>query len=130
MSVNLFGVARVTKAFLPLIRRSQGRIVNMSSVLGCSADHFAGPYSISKFGVEAFSDILRLEMRQFNVRVCIIEPGNFISATSIIAGPNSLKNLGRQSWEKLEPSLKEDYGEERYQKMMDLEKILREFSVS
>lgn len=130
MSVNLFGVARVTKAFLPLIRKSQGRVVNMSSVLGCSADHYAGPYSISKFGVEAFSDILRLEMRQFNVRVCIIEPGNFISATSIIAGPNSLQTLGRQSWEKLDPSLKKDYGEERFEKMIGLVQVLRDFSVS
>lgn len=102
----------------------------MSSVLGRSTDHFAGAYSVSKFGIEALSDILRIEMKTFNVRVCIIEPGNFISATNITAGRNSLQSLGRQSWEKLDPALKKDYGEERFEKMIAIGKILADFSVS
>ena len=58
VDVNLFGMIRVTKAFLPLVRRSRGRIINMSSVMG---RHVFGsmPYSIAKYGVEAFSDKLR-----------------------------------------------------------------------
>ena len=58
LSVNLYGVINVTKAFLPLIRRETGRVINMSSVAGRFAS-VSAPYSISKFGVEAFSDTLR-----------------------------------------------------------------------
>lgn len=58
VDVNLYGMIRVTKAFLPLLRKSRGRIVNASSMVGRSAFSFL-PYSVSKYGVEAFSDRLR-----------------------------------------------------------------------
>ena len=58
VDVNLFGMIRVTKAFLPLVRQSRGRIVNMSSVMGRHA-FGSMPYTIAKYGVEAFSDKLR-----------------------------------------------------------------------
>lgn len=57
--VNLFGLIDVTMTFLPLVERSKGRIVNMSSTAGRLAAPSITPYSVSKFGVEAFSDALR-----------------------------------------------------------------------
>ncbi|KAH0505550.1 17-beta-hydroxysteroid dehydrogenase type 6 [Microtus ochrogaster] len=57
--VNLVGLAQVTLSMLFLVKKAQGRIVNVSSVLGRVA-FFGGFYSCSKYGVEAFSDILRV----------------------------------------------------------------------
>ncbi|RUS70821.1 hypothetical protein EGW08_021413 [Elysia chlorotica] len=72
--VNLFGPVEVTRVFLPLLRMSKGRVVSIGSVMGrCAA--CPGPYGASKFGMEAFSDILRREMAPFGVKVCLLEPG-------------------------------------------------------
>ena len=58
LDVNLLGVIDVTLSVLPLVQKARGRVVNMSSTLGRVA-LFGGGYSISKYGVEAFSDSLR-----------------------------------------------------------------------
>jgi len=79
MDVNVFGPYRVTKAFAPLIMQSKGRISNISSIAGIAAGRLFGPYSMSKFAVEAFSESLRSEMKKFDVQVSVIEPGNFKS---------------------------------------------------
>jgi len=57
--VNLFGLIDVTLTFLPLVRKSRGRIVNTTSLIGRLALSTFAAYSVSKFGVEAFSDTLR-----------------------------------------------------------------------
>ena len=58
LEVNLYGVVFVSKAFLPLIRRERGRIVNMASAAGRLAA-MSPDYCVSKYGVEAFSDAMR-----------------------------------------------------------------------
>jgi len=73
--VNVFGQLAVMQAFLPLLRRGTGRIVNISSVSGRIALPFIGPYAASKFALEAFSDSIRLELSQWGITVSIIEPG-------------------------------------------------------
>lgn len=73
--VNLFGQIAVTQAFLPLLRRANGRIVNMSSINGRVAPPFLGPYAMSKFALEAFSDALRRELEPWGIEVAVIEPG-------------------------------------------------------
>ncbi len=73
---NFFGVVRVTQRVLPAMReRRRGRIIMMSSVAGKFAFPTFGPYSSSKYALEAISDALRLEVRQFGIRVSLIEPG-------------------------------------------------------
>jgi len=59
LNINLLGTINVTQTFLPLIRKECGRIVNMASTLGRIALANHAPYSISKHGIEAFSDALR-----------------------------------------------------------------------
>jgi NAD(P)-dependent dehydrogenase (short-subunit alcohol dehydrogenase family) len=76
LAVNVVGVIAVTQAFLPALRRSGGRILNMSSVSGRIAMPFAGPYAASKFALEALSDSLRRELLGSGVRVILIEPGS------------------------------------------------------
>ena len=80
MDVNLFGPFRVTKAFAPLIIESRGRITTTGSISGILSGELAGPYSMSKHGVEAFTDSLAREMQKFDVQVSVIEPGNYKSA--------------------------------------------------
>ncbi|KAK7004586.1 retinol dehydrogenase 7 [Biomphalaria glabrata] len=74
--VNLFGLIEMTRIFLPLLRRSKGRVVNTSSLLARLAI-FAPVYTLSKCGVEVYSDFVRREMYSKGVQVSIIEPGAF-----------------------------------------------------
>ena len=73
--VNVLGAVAVTKAMLPALRHAHGRVVNVSSVSGLVAGALFGPYSASKFALEAFTDTLRREMAPFGVRVAAVEPG-------------------------------------------------------
>jgi NAD(P)-dependent dehydrogenase (short-subunit alcohol dehydrogenase family) len=75
LEVNLIGQVAVTQAMLPALRRARGRIVNVSSIGGRMALPLVGPYAASKFGLEAVSDSLRREVRQFGVNVIVVEPG-------------------------------------------------------
>ncbi len=73
--VNVIGLLAVTQAFLPLLRQSRGRIVNIGSVLGRLAIPFMGAYSASKFALEGLTDALRIELRPWGIPVSLIEPG-------------------------------------------------------
>lgn len=73
--VNVIGQIAVTQAFLPLLRKARGRIVNLSSVSGGLATPYLGPYCASKFAVEAITDALRLELRAWGIHVAAVEPG-------------------------------------------------------
>ncbi len=73
LEVNLFGPVAVIQAFMPLIRRGGGRIVNVGSIGGMLVLPLNGAYSASKFGMRAISDALRLELRQWNIHVSLIE---------------------------------------------------------
>lgn len=73
--VNVIGQVAVTQAFLPLLRQGCGRIVNMGSIAGRAAMPVMGPYSASKFALEALTDALRLEVQQWGIHVSIVEPG-------------------------------------------------------
>jgi NAD(P)-dependent dehydrogenase (short-subunit alcohol dehydrogenase family) len=75
LEVNLIGQVAVTQAFLPALRASRGRIVNVSSIGGLLALPFASAYNASKFALEAVSDSLRRELRPHGVDVIVIEPG-------------------------------------------------------
>jgi NAD(P)-dependent dehydrogenase (short-subunit alcohol dehydrogenase family) len=75
LEVNSIAALAVAQAFLPLLRRSRGRIVNMSSIGGRVAQPFVGPYITSKFAIEAINDVLRLELMEWGIDVIAIEPG-------------------------------------------------------
>lgn len=75
LEVNVVGQVAVTQVFLPLLRHAQGRIINMGSIAGLSTMPLMGPYSASKFALEAITDALRLEVQQWGIHVTIVEPG-------------------------------------------------------
>jgi NAD(P)-dependent dehydrogenase (short-subunit alcohol dehydrogenase family) len=80
LDVNLFGPVAMIQAFLPLIRRGGGRIVNVGSIGGMVVLPLNGAYSASKFGLRAISDALRLELRQWNIHVSLIEVAPVVTA--------------------------------------------------
>ena len=77
--VNVFGVFRVTQAFVPMIIESKGRIVNVSSISGISSAPTAGMYSGSKHALEAMTDSLAMELRDLGVHVSAVNPGSIAS---------------------------------------------------
>ncbi|XP_016131597.1 D-beta-hydroxybutyrate dehydrogenase, mitochondrial [Sinocyclocheilus grahami] len=117
--VNLWGTIRVTKAFLPLIRRAKGRVVNIASMYGRMGNALRSPYCVSKYGVEAFSDCLRYEMKVWNVKVSVIEPGNFIVATGILTR-DIVTTTAEKLWKEAPPGVQEDYGKAHFEQYMAL----------
>lgn len=72
---NVFGMVRTIRAVLPYMRaRRSGRIINLSSVLGFLPAPYMGAYSASKHAVEGLSESLDHEVRQFGVRVTLVQP--------------------------------------------------------
>ncbi len=99
--VNIFGQIAVTQAFLPLLRRARGRIVNMGSISGRVAAPFIGPYAASKFALEAFTDSLRVELLPWDIKVSIIEPGDVatpIWEKSLEAAEEIAKNYAQETF--------------------------------
>ncbi len=102
LDVNVVGQLRVLQAFLPALRRRQGRVVLMGSIGGRSALPFLGAYAMSKFALEAMADSLRVELAPFGMHVAIIEPGTI--ATAIWTKPQPLDG-------RMPPEAGEYYGE-------------------
>lgn len=89
---NFFAVVRVTQRVLPQMRaRRLGRVINMSSVSGIVAAPLFGPYSSSKFALEAISDAWRVELVLYSIPVVLIEPGFIPSGMGQAAGQLSSK---------------------------------------
>jgi NAD(P)-dependent dehydrogenase (short-subunit alcohol dehydrogenase family) len=75
---NVFGVLRVTRAVLPMMRaQKSGTIVTVSSISAFNAQPFNGAYSASKHAIEAFCEAMSQELKPFNVRIRLVAPGYF-----------------------------------------------------
>ncbi|KAM3935245.1 retinol dehydrogenase 7-like [Leptodactylus fuscus] len=112
LKVNLIGVIDVTLNMLPMIRKAQGRVVNVSSVAG-RITICGGGYCISKHGVESFSDSLRREMLPFGVKVSIIEPGFFKTE---LTNPEIQMQTVKLTWEKTSEEVRKSYGAQYFSK--------------
>lgn len=88
LEVNVIGQIAVTQAFLPMLRKTQGRIINISSESGKISFPFLGAYCASKFALEALTDALRIELQAWGIQVVLIEPG-------VIATPIWEKSLAK-----------------------------------
>jgi NAD(P)-dependent dehydrogenase (short-subunit alcohol dehydrogenase family) len=93
METNYFGVLRCIKSVLPQMRKNRnGCIINVASIAGKISNTPLGAYSASKFALEAVSEALAHEVKSFNVRVAIVEPGiiNTDMASNISISDTSL----------------------------------------
>src|SRR5664279_211637 len=78
MDTNFLGTVNLTREVLPIMRKQGGgKIINFSSIGGLMGLPFQGYYSTSKFAIEGFSEALRMEVKQFNIKVVLINPGDF-----------------------------------------------------
>lgn len=76
LSINLWGVIRLTKAFLPyLLERNEGHIANVSSVFGLAGVIHQSAYCTAKFGIRGFTECLRMELMDTGVKTTVIHPG-------------------------------------------------------
>lgn len=77
---NVFGWLELTNLVIPVMRKQgYGRIIQNSSVLGFVAMPFRGAYNASKYAIEGLSDTLRLELKNTNIYISLIEPGPITS---------------------------------------------------
>jgi len=107
LDVNLIGHIVTTKALLPLLKKGKGRIVNLASAAGVASVPFMGAYCVSKFGMEAFTDSLRREMRKWGVSVHVLEP-SFTNTPILVTSRSATK----AAWDTVSDQLKEEYGPE------------------
>jgi NADP-dependent 3-hydroxy acid dehydrogenase YdfG len=77
MDTNFYGTFNTIRAVLPTMRQQKsGTIINISSIGGIMGLPFQGFYSASKFAVEGLSEVLRMELKQFNIKVVVVNPGD------------------------------------------------------
>ena len=108
LEANLFGPLAVIQAFMPLIRRGNGRIVNVGSVGGMVVLPITGGYSVSKFGLHAMSDALRLELRQWGIHVSLVQVApveSAIYAKTYAALDDLRTKLGDEGYRLYEPQI-------------------------
>ncbi|XP_011151671.1 D-beta-hydroxybutyrate dehydrogenase, mitochondrial isoform X2 [Harpegnathos saltator] len=123
IDINFIGLARLTQVFLPLVRRSKGRIVLVSSLLARIPSPVRGIYCALKAAVEAWGSCLRLEMRRWGVDVVIVETGEYISGNAWLKDNTALLEQARDMWTQLDPQTRKEYGQELFQsEMLALEK--------
>lgn len=94
---NVFGTQELTNLVIPVMRaQGEGRIIQMSSILGIVCLAYRGAYNATKFALEALSDTLRLELRDTNIYVSIIEPGPIESRFRANAYAAFKRNIDRE----------------------------------
>jgi short-subunit dehydrogenase len=83
MDTNFMGMVRLIRAVLPFMRsQGEGKIINFSSIGGLMGLPFQSYYSAGKFAIEGFSEALRMEVKQFGLKVILINPGDFHTSNS------------------------------------------------
>ena len=93
--VNVFGLARLIQLVLPTMRAQRsGRIVNISSIGGRIGEPHGAWYHATKFAVEGLSDSLRMELKQFDIDVVVIQPGAIKTEWNAIARDKLVETSG------------------------------------
>ncbi|MGK7951629.1 MAG: SDR family NAD(P)-dependent oxidoreductase [Xenococcaceae cyanobacterium] len=118
LAVNFHGPLVLTQSLIPVMRsQGDGRIINISSLGGLIPFPAGGIYSCSKFALEALTDILRMELKAFNIKVSVIEPGPVVT------------DFFQVAWEKVEKTIP-NHANTLYAPVFDnLEKIDRQLDL-
>jgi NAD(P)-dependent dehydrogenase (short-subunit alcohol dehydrogenase family) len=84
IETSFMGAVNTVKAVLPTMRnQNEGTIINITSIGGLMGLPFQGYYSAAKFALEGWSEALRMELRPFNIKVIVIEPGDFHTKNTV-----------------------------------------------
>ncbi|CAN8030790.1 hypothetical protein HPB47_026580 [Ixodes persulcatus] len=111
--VNVFGVVRSVRAFLPLVRKARGRVIVSTSLWSHYSVPFSVGYCMSKCAARFFVDGLRKEMKKFGVKVISIEPNMY--ATNLTADNILLPTMDKQ-WRDTPEDVRREYGEAYFEK--------------
>src|SRR3954454_5759669 len=107
---NVFGLVRVVRAVIPIMRaQGGGVIVNVGSLAGIVARPYGGLYSATKHAVEAISEALHFECAQFGIRVAVLEPGQFeteLANNAIIAARFDDSSMYKNSSDRFDVALR------------------------
>ncbi|XP_003495176.1 estradiol 17-beta-dehydrogenase 2 [Cricetulus griseus] len=110
MAVNFFGAVEVTKVFLPLLRKSKGRLVNVSSMGAKVPIQLVAAYCSTKAALTMFSSIIRQELCKWGVKVAIIQPGGF--QTNLSGTPEMWSKMEKEILDHLSQETQDDYGQD------------------
>ncbi|XP_059191700.1 estradiol 17-beta-dehydrogenase 2 [Centropristis striata] len=109
MDVNFLSAVRMCQVFLPLLRSSKGRIVNVSSMAGEVPMPMFAAYGASKAALSVFSNVMRLELSRWGVKVALIQPAGF--RTNIFGTSEDAARYTDEILSDISPEAREDYGE-------------------
>jgi short-subunit dehydrogenase len=94
---NVFGTQELTNLVIPAMRaQGEGRIIQISSILGIVCFAYRGAYNAAKYALEALSDTMRLELRGTNIHVSLIEPGPITSRFRANAHAAFIRHIDRE----------------------------------
>ncbi|XP_068007007.1 17-beta-hydroxysteroid dehydrogenase type 2 [Melanerpes formicivorus] len=110
MEVNFFGAVELSKTFLPLLRKSRGRLVNVSSMAGGIPLPRYAAYGASKAALSMFSGVMRQELSKWGVKVAAIHPSGF--RTGIQGTADLWAKQEKELIENLPADTRQDYGED------------------
>jgi len=113
MDTNFLGLVHITREVLPVMRKQGGgTIINFGSIGGLMGLPFQAFYSAGKFAVEGFSEALRMEVRPFNIKVIVINPGDFHTSNSMnrrnFLAPTSSDDPYQEQFEKTLAAIEKD----------------------
>ncbi|XP_022672005.1 17-beta-hydroxysteroid dehydrogenase type 6-like [Varroa jacobsoni] len=111
--INVIGLVRSIRPFLPLLRRSKGRVICTTSLWGHYAIPPAVPYCMSKAAARYFVDGLRREMKKFGVKCISMEPNVY---KTNLTDHTLLIEMMRKAWNQTPESIRKDYGETYFRK--------------
>ncbi|KAK2842867.1 hypothetical protein Q5P01_013067 [Channa striata] len=109
MEVNFLAAVNMCQVFLPLLRRSRGRIVNVSSLAGDVPLPMFAAYGSSKAALKVFSGVLRLELMVWGVKLALIQPAGF--KTSIFGTTDDMSRYREEILSEISSQAREDYGD-------------------
>lgn len=113
VEVNLVGAVALTSALLPFIRKTKGRVVNLSSIHGRIPSGMRAPLSTVTAGLAAYSEALRLSVARWGVDVVLVEAGTTTSGAWY--NQKEMLDEAKRIWQHLSNDQKEDYGEKYFE---------------
>ncbi|XP_065225901.1 D-beta-hydroxybutyrate dehydrogenase, mitochondrial [Planococcus citri] len=131
IDINLTSVIKLTQIFLPSIRRTRGRIVNVSSITGRIPSELRSSLCTVKAAIEAFSECLRMELKKWSVNVIVVEPGTY--TTGCWFDDQKILSDARNMWRRMSDDVRkhctQDYFEFKVRSLPEYENAEKEINV-
>lgn len=116
MEINFLNVIKICHLLLPSLRKTQGRIINVSSVSGRIPSAMRSPLCAVKAAIEAFSLSISAELSRWSINVIIVEPGNFTTGLSF--DDKKIHEDAKEMWFSMDEKSREAYGERYFEYKM------------